>query len=171
MEKEEFKYSLKQYIAICFLSPFLVILILKYLSSSFHNHNYGDVAYFTVLLLITVGFTAGILYLTIWAKAIVLTNESIFIHASGYSIDWTDIKHIGRYTDDAMNFPSEYIEIYVRDQKKYIDMIRNPLVRFFKWKTRNMNNSPFYINLSTVKGDNDEIFHAVLRFYQNNRGF
>jgi hypothetical protein len=167
MEKK-YKYGLTQTILALLFAPFLFWVIIPYLFGAVKANNLMDVLYFGVFFLTTLAYTSAVVYLTIWGKAM-LTNESIFIGSSGYTIDWKDIKHIGRSVVNRSN--DEYIEIYVRDPKKYIDMIRNPLIRFFKWKTRNLANSPFYINLSNIRGDNEEIFRTVLRFYQNNRGF
>ena len=170
-EKVEFKYSLMLYVILVIFSPIAFYVTINHVYLSYNRHNYSDMVYFGIFFLIALAYTSEALYLSIWGKAIVLTNESIFIGASGYTIDWTDIKHIGRSVVRANRSEEEYIEIYVSDPKKYIDLIRNPLIRFFKWRTRNLSNSPFYINLEKVRGNNEEIFGTVLRFYQNNRGF
>ena len=67
---------------------------------------------------------------------------------------------------------SGYIIIRVRDPEKYIKSIKNPFTRYYRWHTRGLwNLSPFEISLFLVRGDDDEIYHTVLKYYQNNRGF
>jgi len=110
--------------------------------------------------------------------AVLLTDESVYIADSGYTIKWTDVSDVYLASDA----PSDgvgtsalkmeyYIIIRVREPEKYLDTIKNPFLRIYRKLTKNLGPSPFEINLSWVRGDEDELFHIVLRYYQNNRGF
>jgi len=67
---------------------------------------------------------------------------------------------------------NRYIIISVREPEKYLKAVKNPLIRYYRWYTRNFwSYSPFEVNLFLVKGDDDEIYQLVLKYYQNFRGF
>jgi len=114
-------------------------------------------------------------YFTLIHKpAVILTDESITITAKNDTIKWTDVKDVYMTAGstgviNAIKF--YYITIRVREPEKYLKDISNPLIRKYRWLTRNWRPSPFEINLFLVRGDEDEIYHTVLRYYQNNRGF
>jgi hypothetical protein len=168
MEKK-YRYGLTQTIFALLFAPFLFWIIIPYLFGAVKANSFKDVLYFGVLFTITIAYTIGLLYMLFIASAIILTEEQICIGESGYNIDWKDISHITKSYDDSMYGSNAYIEIYVRDPEKYIGSIRNPILRIFRWLTPNLNNSPFYISLSGVRGDDDEIYHEVLKWYRNFR--
>jgi|SRR5579872_3832941 len=108
--------------------------------------------------------------------AVVLTNESIVITEAGYTIDWKDVKDVfmssnaGSGTRYALR--SYYVTIKVRDAEKYFAQIKNPFTRAFRYITRNWRETgAFEVDLSLVRGDEDEIYRTILKYYQNNRGF
>lgn len=107
--------------------------------------------------------------------ALVLSNESITIAESGYTIKWTDIGDVYLSSsggDSLIPLKSYYIIVKVREaeRKGYMMQLRNPFTRWYRWATRNWRTSLFEVNLSLIRGDNDELFHTVLKYYQNNRG-
>ena len=105
--------------------------------------------------------------------AIILTNESITITERRYTIKWTDMKNVYLVRTPSMREPRiYYVILRVREPEKYIRSIKNPFTRYYRWYTRNLwNQSPFEVNLFLVRGDDDEIFRTILKYYQNNRGF
>ena len=107
---------------------------------------------------------------------VILTNESIIITEAGYTIDWKDVKDVfmsssgGSGTRYALR--SYYVTIRVRDAEKYFAQIKNPFKQAFRYVTRNWRETgAFEVDLSLVRGDKDEIFRTILKYYQNNRGF
>ena len=64
-----------------------------------------------------------------------------------------------------------FVTIKVREPEVQLKMVKNPLIRNYRWLTRNWRQSPFDVSLFLVRGDDDEIYHTILRYYQNNRGF
>ncbi|HVS90395.1 MAG TPA: hypothetical protein VHE59_00080 [Mucilaginibacter sp.] len=108
--------------------------------------------------------------------AVVLTDKSITITEAGYNIDWTDVKDVFMSSSGGtwpfIPLRSYYITIRVREPEKYFAQIKNPFTRAFRYVTRNWRETgAFEVDLSLVRGDEDEIYHRVLRYYQNNRGF
>jgi len=109
--------------------------------------------------------------------AVVLTEESITITEAGYTINWKDVNNVFFASGGGLNMPfmplkTYYITIRVREPEKYFAQIKNPFTRAFRYVTRNWRETgAFEVDLSLVRGDEDEIFHTVLRYYQNNRGF
>jgi hypothetical protein len=120
-----------------------------------------------------------ITYLMLRLKpAIVLSNESIVITDAGYTIDWKDVKDVFMSSNGGgagMPFNplrSFYVTIRVRDAEKYFSQVKNPFTRAFRYVTRNWRETgAFEVDLSLVRGDEDEIYHTILKYYQNNRGF
>jgi hypothetical protein len=119
-------------------------------------------------------------FIIIRKPAVILTNDSITITDEDYSIKWTDVMDVymahggrGRPEESTSASPATYyIIITVREPEKYLRAIRNPFTRWYRWVTRNWRETgAFEVDLSLVRGDEDEIFHRVLRYYQNNRGF
>ncbi|HZX57349.1 MAG TPA: hypothetical protein VFE54_01440 [Mucilaginibacter sp.] len=107
--------------------------------------------------------------------AVVLTDESITITEQNYTIYWKDVKDVfmADSGEAAVRSPqSYYVVISVREPEKYLRAIRNPLLRYYRWITRNWRaTGAFEVDLSSVRGDKDEIFHTILKYYQNNRVF
>ena len=109
--------------------------------------------------------------------AVVLTDKSIVITEAGYTINWKDVKDVFMSSSGGAGAPytplrSYYVTIKVRDAEKYFAEIKNPFTRAFRYVTRNWRETgAFEVDLSLVRGDEDEIFRTILKYYQNNRGF
>ena len=108
--------------------------------------------------------------------ALVLSNASVPITASGSTIKWTDVSNVylsSRDGDSSIPVKSYFVTITVReaDRKAYLMQLRNPFTRWYRWATRNWRTSFFEVDLSLVRGNNEELLHTILRYYQNNRGF
>ena len=107
--------------------------------------------------------------------AVVLTDKYIKITYSGYTIYWTDVKDVfmADSGESATTGPQNYyVTISVREPEKYLTAIKNPFTRYYLWITRNWRETgAFEVDLSLVRGNEDEIFHTILKYYQNNRGF
>src|ERR1700744_4126695 len=117
-------------------------------------------------------------YMLSLKPAVLLTDESIAITESGYTIDWKDVKDVYMSSNGVgagMPFNplrSYYITIRVREPEKYFAQIKNPFTRWFRHLTRNWRETgAFEVDLSLVRGDEDELYHTVLKYYQHNRGF
>lgn len=110
----------------------------------------------------------------LWRPAVVLTDDAITITERNYTIYWKDVidVYMADSGEPAVRAPRiNYIIIRVREPDKYIKAIKNPFTRYYRWYTRNWSLSPFQVNLFFVRGDDDEIYHLVLKYFQNNRGF
>jgi len=100
--------------------------------------------------------------------ALILTDKGVTITERNYTIYWEDIMDV--YKAFGRGSPRNYVIIRVREPEKYIRAIKNPFTRYWRWYTRNLFNlSPFEVNLFLVRGDDDEIYHTVLKYYQHNR--
>jgi hypothetical protein len=107
--------------------------------------------------------------------AVVLTAEAVVITESGYTIYWKDVMDVYSSSGGGVGMiglRNHYVTIRVREPDKYFSQITNPFTRFFSYATRNWRETgAFEVDLSLVKGDPDEIYHTILKYYQNNRGF
>jgi hypothetical protein len=104
--------------------------------------------------------------------AVILTEESIYVAEKNDTIKWTDVMDVYMASNRGWTgFATYYIIIRVREEDKYLNRVKNPLLRTYRKWTRNWGPSPFDINLGWVRGDEDELLHIVLRYFQNNRGF
>ena len=174
MEREEFVFSR--------LQPILSVLYLLTAFYFFSNkntlfllaHNWLAIC-FVILGLIYMVKNLRVSYLLLRKKpALILTNEKIVVTAKGDNIFWIDVKDVymtSRSFGMVNPVKFTYVTICVREPEKYLKSIKNPFVRNYRWYTRNWKVSPFEISLFFVGGDDDEIYHEVLRYYQNNRGF
>lgn len=106
--------------------------------------------------------------------AIILTNEGIVITAKNDTIKWTDVGNVYMTSSSigVINLVKfRFITIKVREPENYLKMIKNPFIRNYRWLTRNWRTSSFEVSLFLVRGDDDEIFSAIFKYYKNNRGF
>jgi hypothetical protein len=172
--KEEFKFSLIQPIlSVCFL-----IAAAYYFSDPYNlymlTHN-PIVLIIILLCLLYVVKNLRIGWLTLMGSpAVILTNESITITAKNDTIKWTDVIDVYMTSSSVgvVNLVKfRFVTIKVRNPEAQLKMIKNPFIRNYRWLTRNWRQSPFDVNLFLVKGDDDEIYNSILRYYQNNRGF
>ncbi|MGZ3750201.1 MAG: STM3941 family protein [Mucilaginibacter sp.] len=172
MEQERFEFSP--------LKPILLLLIIPgiglFLSDKYHLFILTHSVVAMILSLpffITLWRYLSITFLMLLLKpAILLTDEKVVITYMGDAIDWKDVMDVYLASTRFTKSPNTYsIVIRVRNPEKYIKSIKNPITRYFRWYTRNLSDSPFTIDLSIVRGDEDEIYHTVLRYFQNNRGF
>jgi len=175
MEKEEFGFS--------FLQPSLFVLaspgLYYFFSDRINLYAFSHSLLLMILAIPLVLFIYKHLRITLLMlfrrPALTLTSEVVTITESGYSIYWADVKDV--YLADSisgvMRSPkTRFIIISVREPEKYIKAIKNPFTRYYRWATRGFwSESPFEISLFLVSGDDDEIYHQVLRYFQNNRGF
>lgn len=174
MEQEKFQFSP--------LKPILLIMVLSGIYFFFSDQtNIFVLTHSLLAVILALPFVVifwkylRITFLMLTLRpAIILTDEAIIITERSYTIYWKDVMDVYMAFNggQAMKSPrTYYIIIRVRDPEKYIKAIKNPFNRYFRWYTRNWSLSPFDINLSFVRGDEDEILHTVLKYYQNNRGF
>ncbi len=110
-------------------------------------------------------------------SAVILTEEVITITERNYTIYWKDMIDVYLVNDGSPGGgttapKSRYITIVVREPEKYIKTIKNPFTRYYRWYTRNWwSYSPFEVSLMLVRGDDDEIYQLVLKYFQHFRGF
>jgi hypothetical protein len=168
---KEFEFSVLPPIITVILAPSWCCLVAGYIIKGISFSNLPGLI-FTFFIMIYLAKNLRITYLMLRRlPSIILTDEKITVAQKKYSIYWKDVTSIQMAISDGMNFRPKYIIINVRDNWKYIKEIKNPIIKYYRWYTRNWSYSPFDINLFFVKGDNDEIYHTVLKYYQNNRGF
>lgn len=174
MEKEEFAFSPLQPILFVIASPAFYYWFSSETDVYLTTHSpivFLIVAGLTVLAVRQVRITILMLFLR---PAVILTDESITLTESFDKIYWKDVSdvYVASNGDGVMRFPSKsYVIIKVREPEAYLKAIKNPVSRNYRWYTRNWRPSPFEVNLLLVKGDDDEIYHTILKYYQNNRGF
>ena len=174
MEKEEFKFSLIQpVLSVCFL-----LAGAFYFSDPYNLYVLAHNPLMLIIILLCVLYAAKNLrigWLTLRGKpAVVLTEESITITAKNDTIRWLDIGNVYMTSSSVgvVNIVKfRFVTIKVREPETQLKLVKNPLIRNYRWLTRNWRQSPFDVNLFLVRGDDDEIYHTILRYYQNNRGF
>ncbi len=173
MEKEELGFSVLQPILFVIASP-----AIYYVCSDERYVYFLTCTWigwiFTLPLLLFVWKHLRITVLMLLQKpAVILTDEIITITERGYSIYWADImdvfmSHSG--SADAGTVRNQYVAIMVREPEKYIKAIKNPFTRYYRWYTRKWwSLSPFEVSLSLVRGDDDENYQLILKYYQHNR--
>jgi hypothetical protein len=162
------------------LRPIFVMLFMPFLYLNILFFSRLKTVFLVIVTLILALYIERYLRILIWAiirtPALILTDETITITESNYVIYWKDIISLYMASDASSNTVNNpiryyYVMIKVRDPHKYIDDIKNPIIRYYRWYTRKWSDTPFQVRLSSIKGDDDEIYHNVLRYYQNNRGF
>ena len=174
MEKEEFKFSLVQpVLSVCFL-----IAAAYYFSDPYNLFMITHNLIALIIILLCLGYmfkNLRIGVLTLMGKpAIILTKESITITANNDTIKWLDVGNVYMTSTSAGTINPvkfRFVTIKVREPEMQLKMVKNPFIRNYRWLTRNWRQSPFEVSLFLVKGDDDEIYHTILRYYQNNRGF
>ena len=174
MEKEEFKFSLIQPV----LSACFLIAAAFYFSNPYNLYILTHNPLMLVIILFCLLYMVKNLrigWLTLMGKpAVVLTEESITITAKDDTIKWTEVGNV-YMTSSSVGMVNlvkfNFVTIKVREPETQLKLVKNPLIRNYRWLTRNWRQSPFDVNLFLVKGDDDEIYHTILRYYQNNRGF
>jgi hypothetical protein len=172
--KEEFKFSpLQPVLSVCFL-----IAAVYYFSDPYNlymlTHN-PIVLIIILLCLLYVAKNLRIGWLTLMGRpAVVLTNESITITAKNDTIKWVDVIDV-YMTSSSVGVVNlvrfRFVTIKLREPEAQLKMVKNSFIRNYRWLTRNWRQSPFDVNLFLVKGDDDENYNTILRYYQNNRGF
>ena len=174
MEKEEFKFSLVQpVLSVCFL-----IAATYYFSDPYNLYMITHNPLMLIIILLCLAYMIKNLrigLLTVMSKpAIILTDESITITANNDTIKWLDVGNVYMTSTSAGTINPvkfRFVTIKVREPEAQLKMVKNPLIRNYRWLTRNWRQSPFEVSLFLVRGDDDEIYHTILRYYQNNRGF
>lgn len=173
MEKEEFAFSPLQPILFVMASPAFYYWFSNEIDVYLTTHSvivFLIVAGLTFLALRQLRLTLLMLLLR---PAVILTDEFNSITESFDKIYWKDVSDVYMASSGggAMRAPvTSYVIIKVRQPEAHLRAIKNPVSRNYRWYTRNWRPSPFEVNLFLVKGDDDEIYHTILRFYQNNRG-
>jgi hypothetical protein len=187
MEKEEYQFSPLWPITLLLLTAIVGYIAFGFLMVAVPAFGYitpalffrclpGIIFSFVALIFIIKNQRITYLMLT-RIPAIILTDKEITIAQMNSSLPWKDVIDVFMAStarkDSVVSkaYEIRYIIIKVRDPDKHIKKIKNPIIRYYRWYTRSWIPSPFEINLSLVKGDEDEIYHTVLRYYQNNRGF
>lgn len=174
MEKEEFKFSLLQPV----LSVMFLISAFYFFSNEYDLYiiTHNPLAFIIILLCLTYmikNLRIG-LFTLMGKPAVILTNESITVTAKNDTIKWTDVGNVYMTSSSVgmINLVEfHFVTIKVREPESQLKMIKNPFIRNYRWLTRNWRQSPFEVSLFFVRGDDDEIYHTILRYYQNNRGF
>jgi hypothetical protein len=175
--REELEFSPLQPILFLIGSP-AIYYIFSVRRDWFHWTNIWLLIILTSPLLLFIWKQLRITFLMLFQKpAVILTEESITITERSYTILWKDIMDIYMANDGSPGGgttapKNRYIIISVREPEKYIKAIKNPFTRYYRWYTRGFwSYSPFEVNLFLVKGDDDDIYELVLKYYQNLRGF
>ncbi|HTD99330.1 MAG TPA: STM3941 family protein [Mucilaginibacter sp.] len=176
MEPEEFAFSPLQPILFVMASPAYYYMFFsgKYDWFFILTHNWFVWVFALPFILFTWKQTRPTLLMLLRKPAVILTDKGITITERNYTIYWEDIMDVymahqggGSYRANTMN---QYVIIRVREPEKYIKAIKNPFTRYVRWYTRNLFNlSPFEVSLFLVRGDDDEIYHTILNYYQHNR--
>src|ERR1700743_1955235 len=175
--REEFEFSPLQPILFVISSP-----AIGYIISSNQNWFYWTHSWLLIILilpfLLFIWKQLRITFLMLFRKpAIILTEETITITERSYTIYWKDMIDVYLVNDGSPGGgttapKSRYITIVVREPEKYIKAIKNPFTRYYRWYIRNWwSYSPFEVSLMLVKGDDDEIYELVLKYFQHFRGF
>jgi hypothetical protein len=179
MEKETFAFSpLKPILLIVFVPAVYFWFTRNLTFLGFLYNPYVQIITY-ILIYFLWKYLRVTFYMLTLKPAVVLTNESVMITEAGYTIDWKDVMDVFMSSTGGsgsgtpfMPLKSYYVTIRVREPDKYFAQIKNPFTRCFRWLTRNWRETgAFEIDLSLVRGNEDEIYHTVLRYYQNNRGF
>jgi hypothetical protein len=178
IEKETFAFSPLKPILLVVFVPAIYFWFTRTLSFLALVYNpLAQVITFILIYFLWKYLRVTFLMLTL-KPAVILTNESIVLTYAGYTINWKDVKDVylsssgGGGNGLYMPLKSYYITIRVREPEKYFAQIKNPITRWFRHATRNWRETgAFEVDLSLVRGDEDEVYHRVLRYYQNNRGF
>jgi len=175
LERETLPFSPMKPILLVIAAPAFYVAFLNNINQFIKENNIEALIIgFAVFLVIWPSIKVTALMLAL-RPAVTLTNESITITATGYTIYWTDVKDVcmADSGESAVRSPqSYYVIISVRDPEKYLKAIKNPFTRNYRWITRNWRSTgAFEVDLSLVRGDEDEILHTILRYYQAGRGF
>ena len=101
--------------------------------------------------------------------AIVLTTKGIKLTQLGYDIEWNDISEINLIESGGKTTTYELV-ISVKDDWKYIGGLRNPLLRYYRWYTREgYNSTPFSVRLNLLEGDSLDIYNSVENCYHSHK--
>lgn len=142
--------------------------MVKMVQQALHFHEY----YLFVFVFIICGWVLwnivriGILSL-FGIPAIVLDDDTIYLTAIGYNIAWKDIKDISLEVNHA-RFTSYTLLVQVNDPWTYISEIKNPIMRNYRWFTRNTNNC-FGAALTNVEGDPNDVYRLIESYYNRNK--
>jgi len=173
--EERFEFSPMKPILLVIAAPAFYVVFVRYISSSIQYHEWLNLIFLGGMLLFLWGPLRVTVLMLMLRPAVKLTDKYISITDTGYLIYWTDVKDVfmADSGETAVRGPQRYyVVISVRDPEKYLKAIKNPLTRYYRWVTRNWRETgAFEVDLSLVRGDEDEIFHTILKYYQNNRGF
>ena len=107
--------------------------------------------------------------------AVLLTDKSVYIAESNYTIEWVDVTdvyfatNINSYNPEMVAKDTFYIIFKVSDPEKYLSEIQNPLLRAYRKLTAKLKPSPFEIKLSWVRGDEDELYQIVRSYFKYSR--
>ena len=172
MEQERFEFSPLKPILLLIIFPGIYFFFSDKANVFILTHSWLALLLFSPFAIFLWRYLRITFLMLLLKPAVILTDEKIVITYMGDMIDWKDVSDVYLAATRFDTSPNSYaIIIRVRDPGKYIKQIKNPITRYFRWYTRDLKNSPFGIDLSMVRGDEDEIYRTVLRYYQNNRGF
>lgn len=176
MEPEVLKFSPLQLILFVMVCPALFAGISQQNDWVFIlTHN----PFVLIFSIVAAFYLWRLLRITIWTligrPAVILISEAITITNLNYTISWIDVMDVyeadGGKSKDGQPSGNVYVIIRVREPEKYLNAIKNPFTRWFRWYTRNWKPSPFEVNLTLVRGDNEENYHLILKYYQHNRKY
>ena len=178
MEKKEFGFSALQPVFFIVWWPGIYFWFTRSISIYALTHSWLAIFITIVLIVLTWKNLRITLLMLRNVPAVILTDKSVTITQKNDTIYWEDVKDVymtnsgtggGTGGRGLGGIRIRYVTIMVREPEKYIMAIKNPFVRYYRWYTRNWKYSPFEINLFLVKGDDDEIYQEVLKYYQHNR--
>lgn len=119
--------------------------------------------YWFMICLLVVAFLAPILrpvlLMLTGRAALTLTTKGLGISSLGYRIDWSDMAGVECIQSQGKS-PSYLLKISVNDPWKYISTTLNPLLRYYRWYTKDYFD-PFTIDLGMLDGNSDEIYAMV----------
>ncbi|MBS1525372.1 MAG: hypothetical protein JST19_06975 [Bacteroidetes bacterium] len=164
----EFKYNRTQALTAALVTVVVIEPLNKGITQGiqFHEYYWFPLCVFAAAIVFWNFIRVGVLSLA-GRPGIVLTNEGITLTELGYNIEWQDIDGI-----DLVENPGKYtsysLVISVKYDWKYIGAIRNPLLRYYRWYTKDyFGNTPFSINLNTLHDDSGDVYAAVENCFHN----
>jgi hypothetical protein len=169
MEPEEFAFSPLQPILFIIASPAYYYMFFSGKYDWFYilTHSWFVWVFGLPFILFTWRHLRTTLLALLGKRAVILTDKSITITERNYTIYWEDVMDIYKAFNRSSNH--NYVIIRVREPEKYIKAIKNPFTRYLRWYTRKWSLSPFEVNLFLVRGDDEKIYHTILKYYQHNR--
>jgi hypothetical protein len=146
----------------------LYVPISKMIQQGMHFHEYLQFVFaFIICVLVYWNFIrVGILSL-FGVPAIVLNDDTVTFAINGYTISWKDITYMNLEVYHSRS-TSYTLIIKVKDPWFYISQTKNPLLRNYRWFTRDIYN-PFCVALTNVDGNPNEVYSLLETYYHRRR--